>query len=306
MGARSATRCAGSGSPTTSSGGVEQEAPTVGAPGALVQIPQDTGSRGVAGRDRDAVLASFAAEAFPNAPLQVELEPDDAYTVAEVRVLNGVGDAVSTSVEAKTGGRPVRDRAPPGTYALRAAAETFAEGQTEQPVELYRDDVTASIRLDPQGAAPAADGEAFKASEAPVHDAPPTKGHVKATARDPLALVEVRDNTGAVTAAGLGVVDVELDPGFYGARVGSPEADGETRKIALAPGEQEPSKAPTRRRSTPVPAGSPRRTAAASRRTEPSSSPTASPRSPRRFGRPSSRSRPKRRCTATRSASRSG
>ena len=36
-----------------------------------LQIPQDTGSRGVAGRDRDALLTSFPDKAFPNEQLQV-------------------------------------------------------------------------------------------------------------------------------------------------------------------------------------------------------------------------------------------
>ena len=102
----------------------------------LIQVPQDAGSRGVAGRDRDPVVASFPAERFDKVVLEVELEPDDVYDIGRVRVLDGIGDTIE-DVEAKTGGRPVRFELDPKTYALRAVAEGYEEGRTEQPVELY-------------------------------------------------------------------------------------------------------------------------------------------------------------------------
>lgn len=222
------------------------------------QVPQDAGSRGVAGRDRDPVVTSFAAGTFDRLPLEIELAPDTVYETGRVRVLNGIGDAVVPEVEARTGGRPVRIELDPGTYAVRAAAETFEDGRTEQPVELYAGGVRASISLLPQGTAAAADAnaavphaetEAFGASEAPTRDGPPPKGRVTAGTLDPLALVDVRDNTGAVAAAGLGTVDAELDAGFYRIRVASPEAFGPDGEIALAPGERE---APTAPKPPPV------------------------------------------------------
>jgi hypothetical protein len=64
-------------------------------------------------------------------------------------------------------------------------------------------------------------------------------GEVKVHVPDPLAIVEVRDNTGAVAATATGSLDVQLPPGFYRIRMLGPESAGEERTIALAPGERE-------------------------------------------------------------------
>jgi hypothetical protein len=229
--------------------------PAGGGPGApLIQVPQDAGARGVAGRDRDPVIASFPAERFEKVTLDVELEPDEIYDIGRVRILNGVGDTVQ-DVEAKTGGRPVRFELDPKTYALRAVADGYEEGRTDQPVDLYVDD-KRSIALRVQGSPPPAGGNGASASAPPVPApaeqeasgaAPPASpgvrpppGHVVAEAVDPLAFVEVRDNTGAVAAEALHRLDQKLDPGFYQMRIVTPEAVGKPLSIALAPNEEEP------------------------------------------------------------------
>jgi hypothetical protein len=227
-----------------------QKHPAGGAPAApLIQVPQDAGSRGVAGRDRDPVVASFPAERFDKVELEVELEPDEVYEIGRVRVLNGIGDIV-TDVEAKTGGRPVRFQLEPKTYALRAVAEGYEEGRTEQPVELYANDKRSiSLRshdtpATTDAAAPApsstpAEQESFGAVPPPPPGVKPQPGHVVAEAADRLAFVEVRDNTGAVAAEALHRLDQDLDPGFYQLRIVTPEAVGEPLSIALAPDEKE-------------------------------------------------------------------
>jgi Caspase domain len=230
--------------------------PTDGAQGApLIQVPQDAGSRGVAGRDRDPVVASFPAERFEKVVLEVELEPDDVYEIGRVRVLDGIGDTVE-DVEAKTGGRPVRFELDPRTYALRAVAEGYEEGRTEQPVDLYASDkrkislrshdaaADAATPATADAAAPApsstpAEQESFGAVPLPPPGVKPPPGHVVAEAADRLAFVEVRDNTGAVVAEALHRIDQDLDPGFYQLRVVAPGAVGKPLSIALAPGEQE-------------------------------------------------------------------
>jgi hypothetical protein len=216
----------------------------------LVQVPQDAGSRGVAGRDRDPVVVSFPAEHFDKVALEVELEPDEIYDIGRVRVLNGIGDTVQ-DVEAKTGGRPVRFELEPKTYALRAVAAGYDEGRTEQPVDLYADD-KRNISLRSQDAPPATDGstppatsapaeqEQFGATPPPPPGVAPAKGHIVAEVADRLAFVEVRDNTGAVSAEALQRLDEKLDPGFYQIRVVTPEVVGAPLSIALAPGEEEP------------------------------------------------------------------
>ena len=67
------------------------------AAGELLQIPQDTGSRGVA-RDRDVVIASFPRDAFPKERLEVKLDPATAYPTADVRVLDALRDVAAGQV----------------------------------------------------------------------------------------------------------------------------------------------------------------------------------------------------------------
>jgi hypothetical protein len=215
----------------------------------LIQIPQDAGCRGVAGRDRDPVVASFPAERFDKVVLEVELEPDEVYKTARVRVLDGIGDTVQ-DVEAKTGGRPVRFQLDPKTYALRAVAEGYEEGRTDEPVDLYADE-KRSISLRSHNGPAAAEAaapstpstptaqESFGAVPPPPPGVKPPPGHVVAEAADELAFVEVRDNTGAVAAEALHRLDQDLDPGFYKLRIVTPEAVGKPVSIALAPDEKE-------------------------------------------------------------------
>ena len=207
--------------------------PAGGAQGSpLIQVPQDAGCRGVAGRDRDPVVASFPPERFEKVVLEVELAPDEIYEKGRVRVLDAIGDTVE-DIEAKTGGRPVRFELEPKTYALRAAAEGYQEGHTEEPVDLYANE-KLSISLESHNGAPEAEGAAQ-----PPPEAKTGPGHVVAEAVDRLAFVEVRDNTGAVAAEALHRLDQDLDPGFYQLRIVTPEAVGKPLSIALAPAEQE-------------------------------------------------------------------
>ena len=232
--------------------------PAGGAPDApLIQVPQDAGCRGVAGRDRDPVVASFPAQRFEKVVLEVELEPDEVYETGRVRVLDGIGDTVQ-DIEAKTGGRPVRFELDPKTYALRAVADGYEEGRTDEPVDLYANE-KRSISLQSHNGPAAADAAepetADAAAPAPSSTPPglkPPPGHVVAEAADQLAFVEVRDNTGAVAAEALHRLDQDLDPGFYQVRIVTPEAVGKPLSIALAPGEKE---APPKLASPPLPDG---------------------------------------------------
>ena len=132
-----ATRCAGSGSPTTSRCGSRRGAQGRGdAGGALLQIPQDTGSRGVAGRPRDVAVTSFADDAFPKERLEVLLDPDTAYATADVRVIDGLGDVVAGQVGGT--GSSVVFYLPPKTYALRAAEPELGEAGSRPPSSCTR------------------------------------------------------------------------------------------------------------------------------------------------------------------------
>ena len=239
---------------------VEGEKHKVGesAEGALLQIPQDTGSRGVAGRERDAVLTSFAPGAFPKERLEVLLDPDDAYGEADVRVLDGLGDVVAGQVGA-TGGSVVF-YVPPGTYALRAAAPTYGAGRVTAPVELYEPLAEPpTIALQPPDA-PAAGGGDPTTTEAPepAEAAPPVEaaaappaaprsadadgpGRIPLVAPDPLSMVEVKDETGRVVHVDRAhpKLELELPPGFYEVRHVGPERASAQAKVALEPNETE-------------------------------------------------------------------
>ena len=100
-GSGSATRCAGSGSPTTSRSASRTRPRKVGETpeGAQLQIPQDTGSRGVAGRERDALLTSFAGgHVRRRSGSRSCSTPTRAYPIADVRVLDALGDVVAGQV----------------------------------------------------------------------------------------------------------------------------------------------------------------------------------------------------------------
>ena len=100
--------------------------------GALLQIPQDTGSRGVAGRPRDVAVTSFADDAFPKERLEVLLDPDTAYATADVRVIDGLGDVVAGQVGGT--GSSVVFYLPQDRAACRARV---GRGRVTAPVELY-------------------------------------------------------------------------------------------------------------------------------------------------------------------------
>jgi hypothetical protein len=220
----------------------------------LLQIPQDTGSRGVADRDRDAVITTFAADAFPKERLEVLLDPDTAYPVADVRVLNALGDVVAGQVGIT--GTSVVFYLSPGTYALRAAAPKIGEGRGTEPIDLYRpldEPPTIALRpletpVEPAGKAPAARveqvAEAGATSVAPATSGgrgveAPQLGTIPLVAPDPLSIVEVRDETGSVVETGRARAELELAPGFYRIRHVGPETTIGNATVALAPSETE-------------------------------------------------------------------
>jgi hypothetical protein len=222
---------------------------------ALLQIPQDTGSRGVADRDRDAVLTSFAAGAFPKERLEVLLDPDTAYPVADVRVLDSLGDVVAGQVG--VAGTSIVFDLRPGTYALRATAPEIGAGRVLAPIELYGPlPEPPKITLQPLEApvetvadAPAALVEAAVEAPVPPADAAApaaargiesqSPGRIPLEAPDPLSIVEVRDETGSVVEVGRARANLELPPGFYHVRHVGPEATTGEGSIALASGETE-------------------------------------------------------------------
>jgi Caspase domain len=213
---------------------VERETHDVGGGGSRqFQVPQDAGSRGVPGRDRDAVLATLSGEGVENVRLELKLEPDEVYPKASVEVIDGVGATVAEAVRL-TGG-VVTFELPPRTYAFRAVAPDFKEGRLPTPLELYGPVPQQSISLHPlEEESGAGDGSA------PTVVVQPPDPRIVVAAADPLTVIEVRDDAGNVTAVWRTAPRLpQLKPGFYRVRLVGPDASSEEKLVTLTPGEEE-------------------------------------------------------------------
>jgi Caspase domain len=201
----------------------------------VFQIPQDTGAHGVAGRERNPVLAEFPADAFPAEPLRIVLSPDDVVSVAEVIVL----DEAAVPVETKTqlAGLPVEFTLPPRTYALHATAPEYDRAVARPPIELYSPceiplELGRAAQVEP---APGGNGTGTRA----LDEAPATADLVVRTS-DPLVPVEVSDATGRVLEVSNGGVSLPgLPPGFYRVRLIPPGGAVREELVELAPGAEQ-------------------------------------------------------------------
>ena len=205
-----------------------------------VQIPQDTGARGVAGRDRDVPVVSFPSGHFPNLELIVDLEADAKYESAEVSVLDAVGEPVVRALGVT--GQSQTFRLAPKTYAVRATTTAPEElfGSLKAPVELYQDR-TETIGLRSRAAPP--DGPVVAERVGPEdlavagREQPP--GTISVRSPDPLAVAEVRDEAGRIVAVTPAGCDLPARPGFYNVRHIGPEATQDASFVVLAAGERE-------------------------------------------------------------------
>jgi uncharacterized caspase-like protein len=213
---------------------VEREAHQVAetASGWLLQVPQDTGSRGVAGRQRDALLTSFAPSAFDRLPLEVLLDPQTTSRRANVRVLDAVGTVVASQVGGT--GKSVEFTVAPGTYGVRADAPKLGAGYLKAPVELYEPLAKPlTIALEPIEETPA-EVAAEDAGEVDRNEPQP----VPLQAADPLSVVEVKDGTGKVVTVQAASRGLELPPGFYKLRHVGPSGVSKARSVVVEPGEK--------------------------------------------------------------------
>ena len=228
-GSASTTRSGGTGSSTTSASASRPRSFRQGTTAELLQVPQDAGSRGVPGRDRDAVIVSLPADRFGNERLEVQLEPDSVYPKAGVVVLNAIGAPVAEAV--RLTGSVVTFELPPRTYALRAVAPDFKDGLLQPPVDLYGKVERQLISLDPLE-------KESKESPSVVEPKPDPRIVVKDA--DPLTVIEVRDETGDVKAVWQAASELPpVAPGFYRLRLVGPEASSEEQFVTLTPGEVE-------------------------------------------------------------------
>jgi hypothetical protein len=198
----------------------------------VFQIPQDTGARGVAGRERNPALAEFAADAFPDEPLRIHLTPKEAVSIAAITVLDETAEPVASQDQLP--GLPVEFSLPPRTYALHATAPDYDKAIARPPIELYEPcEIPIKLgRAQPVEAPTEGNGGGTRSLEDVAGGA---KLVVQTT--DPLAPVEVADQTGRVVAVSNGGATLDLLPGFYRVRLVLQGADEQL--VELAPGQEE-------------------------------------------------------------------
>ena len=200
--------------------------------GSWPQQPRQAGERG----SENPVLARFAAGAFSGEALEVDLEPEEA--AEEVEIV--VGD-LSGEVDRRSGigELPVRFLLPPKTYSVRARARTYRPQMPYYPVDLYGPQALqvrlvsspeVAFSLESLRPAPAPKGRAGEAGPGIIHLSAP----------DPLARIELADNAGWRLAVGEGSLRLDgRPPGFYRARLVTPEGRYAEKLIELLPGEEE-------------------------------------------------------------------
>jgi len=193
------------------------------------QIPQDVGVRGVAGRDRDALLARPRGGArVERYELTLELETDSEQDV-KIVVTDAIGTEVATALNVTGGSHSFRLQ--PKTYSARAFAAKGRVGHLRAPVDLYGPRTRRIDWLE--------DGEAQ--AEESFED-----GTIGLRARDPLAVADIRDETGWVVGVATSKRGCEAPPGFYQVRLVGPERDktGKGTVVELAGGTPTPVEPP--------------------------------------------------------------
>lgn len=198
-----------------------------------IQVPQDAGSRGVDGRDRDARLASLPRRGVDGLELKLELRANQDDEV-EVVVLDAIGEPVARALRVTDSSYTFT--LPPRTYAVRASTAGGRVGRLPLPVQLYDDDD------DPKGQGFTAEiewqapGERDEEGEG--------DGRIAIRSPDPLAVADIREETGRVIGVATYKQACEASPGFYRVRAVGPEHDdtGEECLVVLRPGEDKPVK----------------------------------------------------------------
>jgi hypothetical protein len=198
----------------------------------VFQIPQDTGARGVAGRERNPALAEFAADAFPDERLRIHLTPKEAVSIAAITVLDETAEPVASQDQLP--GLPIEFSLPPRTYALHATAPDYDKAIARPPIELYGPcEIPLELgRAQPVEAPTKGNGAGARSLEDAVG-----RAKLVVQTNDPLAPVEVADQTGRVVAVSNGGATLDLLPGFYRVRLVLQGADEQL--VELAPGQEE-------------------------------------------------------------------
>jgi Caspase domain len=192
-----------------------------------IQVPQDAGSRGVSGRDRDARLASLPRGAVDPVELTLELgtEADDG---ADLIVLDAIGRPVKRARNITGGSHTFT--LPPRTYAARVTTVAGRIGRLPVPIEVYEN---------PPDPLPI---EWLEPGASEEDDEPDADGMIEIRSPDPLAVADIRNETGRVVGMVTPEQGCERPPGFYRVRHVAPEREktGEGKLVVLRGGKPEP------------------------------------------------------------------
>ena len=190
------------------------------------QVPQDAGSRGVAGGDRDPPVVSYPSGHFPNLGLTVRLAADSEFEEAKIDVLDAVGNTVVSAM--RVTGRSERFMLPPRTYAVRALTPEPGSlvGTLPAPVDLYEPDAVVPLSL----------SSPSKQAAAAVSGRQEPPGVIAIRSPDSLAVAEIRDEAGLVVHIARAGEERELPAGFYRVRQIAPEQTPEAELVMLPAG----------------------------------------------------------------------
>jgi hypothetical protein len=193
------------------------------------QIPQDMGIRGVKDRDRDALLSRPRPGEVEPVKLKFDLAAESVEEAA-VTVRDAIGLTVATAVRV-TGSQEFT--LPPRTYSVKVEASDGRVGHIVPPIELYEEASPKIVWLE-------------KGEDEPSDRY--ADGTITFESPDPLAVADVRDETGHVVGVATQQDGCTTAPGFYRVRLVGPERDkiGEGELILLRSGE-------TRRAEVPEP-----------------------------------------------------
>ena len=193
----------------------------------LIQIPQQAGARGVAGRPPNPAIARIPVDRVPDPELELDvvLRPEEVVGMAEVRLLDDAGAPVETRTHVP--GLPVRFTLPPRTYLVHALAPQYDTLYYRPPVDLYGNREIALDLKPTAGTAPAPEA----AAPARHAGAPAATGRIVAVSPDPRLPIEVANAAGQVVASACGRVETEQAPGAYQVRVRG--ADGRPLMLAV-------------------------------------------------------------------------
>ncbi len=218
-------------------------------------------------------LARIPLDTIAPVSLNIFIEPDGLWTQTDVNITVTSADGDYNSVIAPVKGVPIAlpPVILPKVYYVRAAANGYQPEKTRWLIELYEPE-TRKLKLNPlemtggSGGGDLAGGGpgiiiSGAARPSPIPELAPdspfgglTRGggifksinvgeptaKLVAESSDPLAPIEIYDNKGELKAEGQGTVTADdLEPGFYRARLVTPEGKMAEELVDLAPGETE-------------------------------------------------------------------